>query len=147
MTVARWGKSVPSSIINCEGVVMKKLFAIVVLGLISFSVQAAQPKKVVVPTASPDWVKLEAMWAAGGPKYQVAINKLASRYYTKMDASCHIRLPHAFDVTEAVKAYKVVFTPRGAEKVRDSSIRKQVAALACATRYDNGAERAASLSM
>lgn len=112
---------------------------------------AKQPAtKQVVPstaaiTAKADWVKLEAMWSVGGSGYQAAVNKLASKYYAEMGADCQIRL-HAFDVTEAVKAYQG-FVRHGMEKERDSSIRRQVATLACSGRYDNGADRVASLQM
>jgi hypothetical protein len=95
-------------------------------------------KSVKAPAATPNWLLMEAMWAAGGPEYRAALNVLADAYASRMDKNCKVSM---FVVAPAVQAYRV-YTPKEAEAGRDSAILKQVAVLAC---YGAVGERAWTL--
>lgn len=110
----------------------KSIFSIVAIiaTAISTFATAAQPAKAVSSTAKADWVVYEAMWTAGGPEYQAAVQRLAGVYAQKMNGHCKASI----DVAAAAKVYAAA-TPRGAEAIRDVYITKQVATLACITMH------------
>lgn len=106
---------------------MKKLIFSVVLAIFALgAAMAASP----VSIAKADWFTYEAMWAAGGPGYQAAVQRLAVVYAAKMDKHCKANI----DVADAVNAYGAA-TPKGAEAIRNVYIKKQIATLACITMH------------
>jgi len=111
---------------------MKKLiFSVMAIIAVALSTlaSAAQPAK-AVSTAKADWFTYEAMWIAGGPGYQAAVQRLAGVYAQKMNKHCKASI----DVADVAKAYRVAI-PKGAEAIRDVYIAKQIATLACITMH------------
>lgn len=119
---------------------MKKLLSVLfasLFALVSFAPSAfADPgkgKTVLAKAAKvnesnePGQVIADAMWVAGGKRYQAEVVYLAKKYNAKMDRNCQVK--DFFDVSVAAKKYR--FIPFVADAVRDKVILKQVATMGC----------------